>query len=129
MGMGISGVLSGLHKNAAGHAKYLSLVEKRYMEMLEEDPSVRAWTTEHGIKIRYAFFFARKTYRPDFLVELKDGSKEIHETKGAGLMYWLTTHAKREAAEQWCKEHGCTYRLVTPAKEWFYGNPEQRVRR
>lgn len=128
MGMGTSGVLSGLHKNPAGHASYDSLVEKRYMEMLEEDPSVRIWTKDHGIKIRYQFFFVRKTYRPDFLVELKDGTKEIHETKGDGLMYWLTTHAKREAAEQWCREHRCTYRLVTPAKEWYYTTPETRTR-
>ncbi len=129
MGMGISGVIAGLRKNPAGRASYDSLIEKRYMEMLEEDPTVRTWTKEHGIKIRYPFFFVRKTYRPDFLVTLKDGSKEIHETKGDGLMYWLTTHAKREAAEQWCKEHGCIYRLVTPAKEWFYASPTERERR
>jgi hypothetical protein len=116
MGMGIAGVLTGLQKNPAGRSTYDSLVEKRYMESLEENPHVRSWTKEHGIRIPYQFFMMRRTYWPDFLVELKDGSREIHETKGDGLMYWLTTHAKREAAERWCREHKCIYRLVTPAR-------------
>lgn len=129
MGLGQSGVLTDLHKNPAGQSKYDSLVERAYMLSLEENPHVKSWTKDHGISIPYQFFFVRRQYRPDFLVELKDGTKEVHETKGSGLMYWLTTHAKREAAEKWCKERGYKYVLVTPAKEWFYSNPEERVKK
>jgi|SRR3989344_7024602 len=129
MGLGQSGILSELIKNPAGQAKYDSLLERNYMLVLEENPNVRSWTKEHGIKIPYKLLFARRVYWPDFFVELKDGTKEIQETKGSGLMYWITTHAKREAAEKWCKEHGYKYRLITPAKEWFYSNPTERVRK
>lgn len=129
MGLGTSGVLNGLRKNPSGHAKYDSLIERDYMESLEENPHVRTWTKNHGINIPYQYLFFRHHYRPDFLVELKDGTKEIHETKGGGLMYWLTTHAKREAAEKWCKERGYKYRLLTPDKDWFYGDPKDRVDR
>jgi hypothetical protein len=129
MGLGITGILNGLEKNPTGWAKYDSLVEKGYMEMLEENPYVRSWEKNHGIRIPYRLLAWRHHYVPDFVVELRDGTKEIHETKGEGLMYWLTTHAKRDAAEKWCKEHGFKYRLVTPAKEWFYSNPKERVQR
>lgn len=41
-----------------------------------------------------------------------DGSKELHETKGAGFLAWLETHAKRRAADVWCKERGMIYRFI-----------------
>ncbi len=129
MGMGIAGILTGLQKNPAGQEKYDSLVERNYMQSLEENPHIKSWTKKHGIKIPYRYALFKHYYLPDFFVELKDGKKELHETKGSGLMYWLTTHAKRDAAEKWCKEHGYKYVLLTPGKEWFYDNPEQRVQR
>lgn len=129
MGMGTSGILERLRKNKAGSAKYDSLIERTYMLMLDEDPYVQEWTKEHSIRIPYQIFLFRHAYIPDFFVILKDGSKEIHETKGEGLMSWVTTHAKRDAAEKWCKERGYKYRLITPSKEWFYANPKERVGR
>ena len=124
MGLGTSGILEGLKKNQLGKAIFDSLIERDYMLSLEENPHVKSWSKNHGIKIPYRYLLFKHYYLPDFFVELKDGTREIHETKGSGLMYWLTTHAKREAAEKWCKEHGYVYRLFTPGKEWFYENPK-----
>lgn len=129
MGLGTSGILTGLRKNPRGQAQYDSLIERDYMQSLEENPHVQKWTKDHGIQIPYRYLLFKHYYWPDFFVELKDGSKEIHETKGEGLMYWLTTQTKREAAEKWCKEHGYRYRLLTPGKEWFYENPKADVPR
>ncbi len=129
MGLGITGILTGLQKNPRGQAKYDSLIERRYMESLEENPHVRSWTKDHSIRIPYQYLFFRHHYEPDFFVEMKDGTKEIHETKGEGLMYWITTDAKREAADRWCKERGYKYRLITPGKEWFYQNPKADIER
>lgn len=129
MGMGYEGKLEGLKKNGGKPEKFQSLIERDYMLILEENPEVRFWTKNHGIQIVYYLLLTRHHYWPDFFVELVDGSKEIHETKGEGLMYWLTTHAKREAAEKWCKEHGYKYRMVTPSKRWFYEQPKERIDR
>lgn len=41
-----------------------------------------------------------------------DGSKEVHETKGAGFLFWVSTHAKRHAGDSWCRQHGMIYRFI-----------------
>ena len=51
-------------------------------------------------------------YLPDFLVTFVDGSRELHETKGAGMVLWLSTHEKRRMADAWCKERGMKYRFI-----------------
>lgn len=107
------GVLKGLRRNPRGESSYDSLLERNYMLELEHIGGVVSWTKDHGIRIPYRVLgLIPRTYWPDFLVTFADGSKELHETKGAGFLAWLETHAKRRAADDWCKQRGMIYRFI-----------------
>lgn len=79
-------------------------------------PLVAQRTEEHGIAIPYALLGIPRRYRPDFLVVYNNGRKQLHETKGLPLMFWLSTKIKRQSAEAYCAELGWKFRMVT--KGW-----------
>lgn len=107
------GILKGLKRNPRGKSRYDSLLERNYMLELEQTGGVVSWTKDHGIRIPYRILrFISRTYLPDFLVTFADGSQELHETKGAGFLAWLETHAKRRAGDAWCKQHRIIYRFI-----------------
>lgn len=107
------GSLKGFKKNPRGESTYDSLLERNYMLELEQIGGVVSWTKDHGIRIPYRVLgLIPRTYLPDFLVTFADGTKELHETKGAGFLTWLETHAKRRAADEWCKKQGMIYRFI-----------------
>jgi len=116
------GKLLGLKRSPYGEELYDSDLEKYYMVELEGMPGVKTWTKRHNIKIPYRFFFIKRNYIPDFLIELNDGSKEIHETKGLPFLFLLSTKLKKLSAEQYCKTLGWKYKLITKEKEIFYRN-------
>jgi hypothetical protein len=114
------GTLTNLKKSPYGKEDYDSTLEREYMVELERDPAVKSWTKKHGIKIPYRFLGFIKHYLPDFLVEYQNGTKEIHETKGLPLLLWVSTKLKGESAEQFARNHGWKYKIVTKGKEAFY---------
>lgn len=62
---------------------YQSGLELKYMELFDHDDEVVHWTKGHGISIPYLDLNGKeRLYYPDFLVEYKNGSKKIIETKG-----------------------------------------------
>lgn len=115
------GKLSGLQRNPSGEESYDSSLEREYMVELERDPGVLSWTKKHGIKIPYKLLGFTHHYLPDFLVEYRDGSKELHETKGLPLLLWLSTKIKGETAEEWCRKQGWKYKVITKGRQAFYG--------
>ena len=114
------GKLTNLEKNVEGFCKYDSVLEREYMVELERDLAVKSWTKSHGIKIPYNFLGFSRSYLPDFLVEFQDGSKELHETKGLPLLFWLSTKLKAESAEEYCKNRGLKYKRITKGRRAFY---------
>lgn len=107
------GVLKGLKRNPIGESRYDSHLERDYMRELEVMCGVVIWTKDHGIRIPYKVLgLIPRNYFPDFLVTFSDGSKELHETKGAGFLFWLETHAKRRAADIWCRKLGLKYIFI-----------------
>ncbi|MBI2640183.1 MAG: hypothetical protein HYW90_04850 [Candidatus Sungbacteria bacterium] len=109
----VHGVLEGLKRNPKGKSSYDSLLERNYMLELDSMSGVKEWTKDHGIRIPYKIFgILPHYYVPDFLVTFLDGSQEIHETKGAGFLWWLSTHEKRRAGDAWCREHRMRYRFI-----------------
>jgi len=116
------GKLIGLKRSPYGEELYDSDLEKYYMVELEGMPGVKTWTKKHNIKIPYRLFFIKRNYIPDFLVELNDGSKEIHETKGLPFLFLLSTKLKKQSAEEYCKKVGWKYKLITKEKQIFYKN-------
>lgn len=115
------GILINLKKTPDDKEKYDSALEREYMVELERDPAVVRWTKKHGLKIPYKIFGFPHRYFPDFLVEYKDGRKEIHETKGLPLLFWLSTKLKRQAAEEYFAKLGWKYKTITKGKAAFYG--------
>lgn len=118
------GRLTGLKKSPSGEEDYDSALEREYMVELERDAAVRSWTKRHGIKIVYRFLGFPRDYLPDFLVEYQDGHKELHETKGLPLLFWVTTKLKRVSAEEYCRRQGWRYKLITKGRAAFYGTFE-----
>lgn len=114
------GKLTNLEKSPHGEEAYDSALESEYMVELERDPAVVKWTKKHDIKIPYKFLGFTRHYLPDFLVEYRNGSKEIHETKGLPLLLWLSTKLKKQTAEEFCKEKGWKYKLITKGEQAFY---------
>jgi len=114
------GKLTNLKKSPSGEEQYDSALEREYMVELERDAAVVKWTKRHGIKIPYTFLGLRRNYLPDFFVEYKDGTREIHETKGLPLLLWLSTRLKSQSAEVFCKANGFRYKRITKGNVAFY---------
>src|SRR3989344_9637763 len=118
--IGKKGTLTQLKKTPDGKENYDSALEREYMVELERDPAVVRWTKKHGLKISYKFLGFPHHYIPDFLVEYKDGHKEIHETKGLPLLLWFSTKLKQETAEEYFKKLGWRYKIITKGRQAFY---------
>ena len=119
----IRGELTGLTKEPSRKGKYDSLFEKEYMLLLEKDAGVKEWTKDHGIKIPYkALGIFNRNYLPDFLVTYQDGTQQVHETKGAGFLFWNSTHRKIKAGRKWDKEHNIEYVFVENSNALFYSS-------
>jgi hypothetical protein len=115
------GKLTNLKKSPFGEEDYDSALEREYMIELERDAAVVKWTKKHGIKIPYTFLGIRRYYIPDFVVEYRDGTKEIHETKGLPLLLWLSTKLKGQSAQDFCAARGWRYKQITKGRAAFYG--------
>ena len=75
-------------KSAYNFEVYDSGLERRMMERLEKDHTVRKWTKKHGIVIPWIDTKGKRhNYRPDFLVEYVDGSVGLIEVKGKGRLW------------------------------------------
>ena len=118
--IGEKGVLKNLNRSPYYQENYDSLLERDYMIELEGKPGIKSWTKKHGIKIPYYFLGFRRNYLPDFLVEMNDSTKEIHETKGLPFLLWLSVKIKRQTAERWCKNYGLKYKFITRSAVPFY---------
>jgi hypothetical protein len=101
-------------KSAFSVERFDSGWEREYMKRLERDKTVIKWTKNHGITIQYVTEAGNvRGYRPDFLLERIDGSKELHEIKGGQYMKNLDTMRKHEAAKNWCRKRGMIFVVVT----------------
>ena len=108
------GELENPKKSAFSLEYYDSSWELEYMEELESNNDIVKWTKNHGIRIPYFDEDGKyRTYRPDFLVEKKDGTIEIHEMKGGHLLQNPITKRKLDAARDWCKARKMNLRVLS----------------
>jgi len=102
-------------KSAWSFETYDSGWEREYMEELDSDPAVAAWTKRHDIRIPYeAANGKRRVFRPDFLVRLQSGKLELRETKGGHLLQ--ESKPKFDAARDWCAARGMSFVVVTKGR-------------
>ena len=91
---------------------YDSSWELELMEKLEKDDSVKKWTKNHGIIIPYWDENTKlRGFKPDFLIEKKDGTKELIEIKGRHLLPQFKK--KMGAAQEWCKARKMDFRTIS----------------
>jgi len=108
------GDLENPKKSAYSVERYDSSWELAYMRRLERDKTVAKWTKNHGITIQYVTEAGNvRGYRPDFLVERIDESKELHEVKGGQYLQNPDTQRKHEAARNWCRRRGMRFVVIT----------------
>jgi len=88
--------------------------ELNYAKYLEKNDDVLKWTKHHKIQITYLWNGEKHKYEPDFLIEFKDGHKEIHELKGPVWLKDELNKAKYNAAKKWCEERNIIYKLIVP---------------
>jgi len=99
-------------KSAWTFESYDSDWERQYMEELDTDPGVVAWTKRHEIRIPYEVAGGkRRMFRPDFLVKLQSGRLELRETKGQHLL--KESELKFTAARTWCSARDMTFVVIT----------------
>lgn len=102
-------------KSAWTFESYDSDWERQYMEELEADPAVVAWTKRHEIRIPYeATNGKRRVFRPDFLVKLRSGKLELRETKGGHLLQ--ESELKFDSARDWCGARNMSFIVVTKGR-------------
>ena len=120
---------------------YRSSWELTMMRFFDKHPDVVAWASE-TIQIPYMHPIQKKVkmYVPDFLVVYQDKNgkrrQEVIEVKPAGqasLKEAKSTYqkvslainaAKWQAAGQWCKNRGLTFRVMT--ENDMFNNPKKR---
>lgn len=109
---------------------YRSSWEYVFMQFCDQNPNVLQWASE-AVHINYRNPLTGKNtiYVPDFLITYGDASGKQHaevvevkpkkETTLEGAKNIrdqaaaILNMAKWEAARQWCKAHGLTFRVVT----------------
>lgn len=105
-------------KSAFSVERYDSGWELEYMKRLDNRKTVAKWTKNHGISIQYITEAGNvRGYRPDFLIELLDGSKELHEIKGTQFLENPDTIRKHEAAKNWSERRGMKFVVVTKKRK------------
>jgi TnsA endonuclease N terminal len=114
-----------------GNIKYRSSWELRFMNFLDTHPSVKQWASE-SISIKYENPVAKKvkSYVPDFfiiyedasgnrkgeLIEIKPHKETTLEAAGRSVknqIQAVVNQAKWEAAKEFCKRNGISFRVVT----------------
>lgn len=87
------------------------------MLVLEADPTVKRWERCRSLRILYKKADGTKAhYNPDFVVEMLDGSKELHEVKGSHLLQDHETRRKLEAGEAFCAKRGMVFKVITKSR-------------
>jgi len=114
MAISIHGVYSSPKKSPWNFERFQSDLERRMMERLEKDATVRRWMKRHGITIPWIDGQKhQRRYVPDFLVEYSDGRKAVIEVKDPSRLDSNDVQRKRKAAEIWCRQRHMEYVLAT----------------
>jgi len=114
----------------AGLPYYRSSWELAFMRFCDHNPSVHQWASE-SVKIPYKDPLTNKNtvYVPDFfliyvdkdykkhaeLIEIKPANQTLIEKVGKNpynQAQYVKNMVKWQAANEWCKRHGCKFRVI-----------------
>jgi hypothetical protein len=102
-------------KKTGQACRYRSGWELSYLKWLDSNVNVKTFLYE-SVKIPYISNIVTgrvRHYYPDFLIEFKDGSKQLVEIKPKRRVSQAKVQKKLKAAEAWCLEHGVTLQILT----------------
>lgn len=106
------GELDNCKKSPFNFEYYDSSWELEHMQEFENDSEIIKWTKNHGIIIPYWDEDGKlRHFKPDFLIEKKDGTIEIIEIKGKHLLSQFKR--KNDAAHGWCKARNIIFRVIS----------------
>lgn len=105
-----------ISKKTSKRYYYRSSWEKRFMEILDDDPNIEMWEYEFD-HIEYEMNGKRKRYVPDFHIVTCSKSHILVEVKPESLRTTDMNDAKRKAAIEYCKRKNWVY------LEWKPGDP------
>lgn len=108
---------TGVHESpkSSGPCRYRSGWELLLMQHMDVDPAVSSYLYE-GLAIPYVSNLRTgklRSYYPDFLVTMADGSRRLVEVKPSRKLAHATVRKKLSAAQQWCSDHTCSLEVVT----------------
>ena len=95
--------------------KYRSGWELAFMKYLDENDDVFVWSYE-SLVIPYvsnAKTGKVRNYHPDFWIEWENGQGEIVEIKPSKRVGQVKIQKKIKAAEEYCRAHHLTFRVIT----------------
>jgi hypothetical protein len=126
-----------------GSIRYRSSWELKFMNFLDENPSIKNWASE-SISIPYKNPIANKTksYVPDFFIVYEDVNKKLHaeiveikphketsfEAAGKSTRNQVQAainQAKWTAAKQFCDRQGMQFRIITE-HDMFAGTKKKK---
>ena len=85
------------------------------MKWLDESDDIVSFSYE-SIKIQYVSNVKTKrtrNYIPDFIVERKDGTRQLVEIKPKRQLTKLVNKKKFSSARDWCELNGCEFVILT----------------
>lgn len=92
---------------------YRSSWEREYIKFLDRNNNVISFTKEKD-KIAYINTDDHKRwYIPDFLIEYKNGNKELIEIKPSCYLKHEVNKRKFKAAREFCKENNMSFKVIT----------------
>ena len=92
---------------------YMSSWEETFIKKCDSSPEVIKILEGHTNKILYTYKKANRTYIPDAILILSDGTKLIIEVKPKHKLNTKKNRAKFRAAINWCKENSCVFLIMT----------------
>lgn len=107
----------------AGRIFLRSSYESAFVRQLDEDDNILSFLSE-PLKIPYIVEGRKRNYVPDFLIEYRDGRKEIIEVKPHALVENDVVIIKSNAARKFCNDLGLSYRIVTELDLDFLHNED-----
>ena len=92
---------------------YMSSWEETFIKKCDSSPEVIKILEGHTNKILYTYKKANRTYIPDAILILSNGTKLIIEVKPKHKLNTKKNRAKFRAAINWCRENSCVFLIMT----------------
>ena len=83
--------------------------QRRLISKLNKDKTIKSWKFDHDIVIPYKDEDSiLRGYKPDFLIEKTNGTKEIIDLVSKQLDF----EARTKGSKKWCESKGIKFKVI-----------------